>query len=167
MFEQLIAQVSTTCTVNGQTVGCEPIGTFLGLIFGGFLIIWLAVVVILIVSLWKIYRKAGKPGWASIIPVYNIVVLLEMIGKPIWWVIFIFIPVVNMIFSVIVAYHLARAFGKDIGFAIGLMILPFIFYPILAFGRSTYVGNAPVAPQDPSPPQPAQIPPPFVPTNQQ
>jgi hypothetical protein len=105
------------------------------------LIFLLIIGVLMIVSLWKIFEKAGKPGWAAIVPIYNMVVLLQIIKKPVWWIILFFIPVVNFIMILIVNYHLAKSFGKDIGFAIGLILLPVIFIPILAFGNATYQYN--------------------------
>jgi len=109
----------------------------------GFLIS-LAFVVFMIASLWKVFTKAGQPGWAAIIPIYNVFVLLQIIGKPWWWLIGFLIPFVNFIVMILVAVELAKVFGKGIGFAIGLIFLPFIFYPILAFGDATY--TAPPAP---------------------
>ena len=109
----------------------------------GFLIS-LAFVVFMIASLWKVFTKAGQPGWTAIIPIYNVFVLLQIIGKPWWWLIGFLIPFVNFIVMILVAVELAKVFGKGIGFAIGLIFLPFIFYPILAFGDATY--TAPPAP---------------------
>ena len=109
----------------------------------GFLIS-LAFVVFMIASLWKVFTKAGQPGWTAIIPIYNVFVMLQIIGKPWWWLIGFLIPFVNFIVMILVAVELAKVFGKGIGFAIGLIFLPFIFYPILAFGDATY--TAPPAP---------------------
>ncbi len=99
-----------------------------------------ALSILLIVSLWKIFTKAGKPGWASIVPIYNTIVMLEIAGKPIWWIILLFIPVVNLVISIIVIVELANKFGKSGGFAAGLIFLPVIFYPILAFSSAKYSG---------------------------
>jgi hypothetical protein len=95
---------------------------------------------------WKIYEKAGKPGWAAIIPIYNMIVLLEIVGKPLWWFLLFFIPGVNIVVSVLVYIELAKSFGKEAAFAIGLLLLSFIFYPILAFGSARYVGPGGRAP---------------------
>lgn len=130
---------SAVCTVNGQPTDCGPIGAALGVGLGIFMLIVLAIVLLIVVSQWKVYKKAGQPGWAAIIPIYNMVVLLQIVKKPIWWIILMFIPIVNIVMSVIVYYELAKAFGKGVGFTIGLIVLPFIFYPILAFGKSTYM----------------------------
>ena len=100
----------------------------------------IAVLVLLIAGMWKVFQKAGKPGWAAIIPIYNIIVLLQITGKPIWWLVLYFIPFVNVVVLVLVCVALARRFGKGVAFAIGLALLPFIFYPILGFGDATYGG---------------------------
>lgn len=102
----------------------------------------LAIIVLVIASLWKIFEKAGKPGWAALVPIYNLVVLLEIVGRPVWWVILMLIPYVNIIFSIIVNIDLAKKFGKTTGFGIGLALLGFIFYPILGFGDAKYEGKA-------------------------
>ena len=104
----------------------------------GVMIIWLAVVVFLIITMWKIFAKAGKPGWASIIPIYNIIVLIQIAGKPLWWFVLFFIPIANLVAMILITVGLAKAFGKSGGFAAGLILLPIIFYPILAFGSATY-----------------------------
>ena len=101
----------------------------------------LAIILLIIVSMWKVYTKAGKPGWASIIPIYNTYVLCEIGGKPGWWLILFFIPIVNVVIGILVIVGVAQNFGKGAGFAIGLIFLPFIFFPILAFGDAKYVGS--------------------------
>lgn len=152
---------NAVCTVNGVATDCGPIGGVLLAGFGIFMIIFLAFAILMIVSVWKVYTKAGQPGWASIIPIYNIVVLLEIVKKPVWWVILMFIPIVNIVVGIMMYHALAQAFGKGTGFTIGLVLLPFIFYPILAFGKSTYMMPASSADQR----MPTMPPPPSQPTN--
>lgn len=106
----------------------------------GIIIVYLALIVLIVVSMWKIFTKAGKAGWASIIPIYNIIVLQEIIGKPAWWVILYLIPGVNIVFAVWSTNLLSKSFGNSEGFTIGLLFLPFVFYPVLAFGSSSYHG---------------------------
>ena len=125
----LLQDTSTT------TTGVSPLAAGMG---AGMMLVWCAVVLILIISMWKIFTKAGKPGWAAIVPIYNMIVLLEIACKPIWWFILLLIPFVNIIVIIIVLIELAKRFGKGVGFAIGMLILPFIFYPMLAFGDSKY-----------------------------
>jgi len=104
----------------------------------GMMICWIVLVLLIVAGMWKVFVKAGKPGWAAIIPIYNMIVLLEIAGKPLWWFILLLIPFVNLIVIIIVLVALARNFGKGVGFALGLLILPFIFYPILGFGDARY-----------------------------
>lgn len=104
----------------------------------GFMLVWLLLVVLVIAGMWKMFVKAGKPGWAAIIPIYNMLVLLEIAGKPAWWVILFFIPVVNLVVAIIAYLALAAKFGKGAGYAIGLLILPPVFFPMLGFGDSQY-----------------------------
>ena len=109
------------------------------------LVIWLAIMVLLIASVWKVFTKAGQPGWAAIIPIYNLVVLLKIIGKPVWWIIGFLIPIVNFIVLILMSLELAKVFGKSTGFAIGLMLLGIVFFPILAFGDAKYIPPPPAA----------------------
>jgi len=106
----------------------------------GMLVFMLAILVFFIVVQWKIYTKAGKPGWACIVPIYNIIVLLEIVGRPLWWIILLLIPIVNIVIAIIVTIDLAKSFGKGAGYGIGLLLLGIIFYPMLAFGSATYQG---------------------------
>jgi hypothetical protein len=114
-----------------------------GGIFAGIIgLVYLAVVVLLIASMWVIFTKAGKPGWAALVPIYNLVVLLEIVGRPIWWVVLLLIPFVGFIVGILVVLDLAKSFGKSVGFGIGFLLLPFVFAPMLAFGDATYRGPA-------------------------
>jgi hypothetical protein len=112
--------------------------------FGGFIggLIWLAFTILMIVSMWKIYEKAGKPGWACIIPFYNIIVLLEIIGKPWWWLLLMLIPGVNVILAIWACNLLSKSFGQGVGFTLGLILLSFIFIPLLGLGDAQYQGPA-------------------------
>ena len=112
-----------------------------GALAGGFfMVIWLVVAVVMIAAAWKIFTKAGQPGWACIVPIYNIVVMLQIVKRPLWWIILMLIPFVNVVVAIIVALDLAKVFGQGTGFAIGLILLPFVFYPILGFGDARYQG---------------------------
>jgi len=105
-------------------------------------ILSLAVMVLVIVSYWKIYTKAGKPGWACLIPIYNIIVLLQIVGKPWWWLLLMIIPFVNIVFAIWMINLLSKSFGHGAGFTIGLLLLSIVFFPILGFGSSKYIGPA-------------------------
>lgn len=108
---------------------------------GVIVVVYLAVIIISIVSLWRIFTKAGRPGWASIVPIYNLFVLSEISGKPAWWGLLLCVPCVNIIFLFILMIALAERFGKAAGFGIGLALLSPIFFPILAFGDAQYRGD--------------------------
>lgn len=103
---------------------------------------YLSVIVLVIVSIWKIFEKAGKPGWAVIVPIYNMIVLLEIVKKPVWWIVLMLIPFVNIVIAIIVYVELAKTFGKSAGFGIGMIFLSFIFLPLLAFGEDQYLDGA-------------------------
>ena len=111
-----------------------------------FWVIYAVVVVIAIIALWRVFAKAGRPGWAAIIPIYNIYTLVKVSGNSGWFVLLYFIPVVNIIISVIVALGVAKNFGKSgvFGF-VGLWLFSLIGYLILGFGSAQYVGEKPTA----------------------
>ncbi len=109
-----------------------------GSVFGT--LVYIAVILFVLYSLWRIFTKAGKPGWAAIIPFYNIWTELEIVGRPWYWLLLMFIPIVNIVIAILVSLRLAKVFGKGGGFAVGLILLPIIFIPILAFDSSTYLG---------------------------
>ncbi len=102
------------------------------------LIVW----IISAIGQWKVYEKAGKPGWAALIPIYNAIVLLEIVGKPVWWLFLFLIPCVNIVFLIWTMNLLSKSFGQSEGFTIGLIIVPFIFFPILVFVNYRYLGPA-------------------------
>lgn len=104
------------------------------------IVVYLVIVLLEVAAVWLVFTKAGQPGWASIIPIYNLVVWMRIAGRPGWWVILSFIPFVNFIVGIIVLFDVARSFGKGAGFAIGMLFLSFIFIPILGFGGSKYLG---------------------------
>ena len=103
-----------------------------------FWIFWLAFMALVIAALWTVFTKANQPGWACIVPIYNIIVLLKIAGKPVWWIVLLFIPLVNFVIGILAAIGVAKNFGKSSGFGIGLVFLPFIFYPILAWSDARY-----------------------------
>jgi hypothetical protein len=104
------------------------------------IIVYLVVIVFEIAAMWRVFTKAGQPGWGAIIPIYNIYLLCKIAGKAGWWVILFIIPVVNLIAAIIVYHSISKAFGKGTGFTVGLVLLGFIFIPILGFGSAQYRG---------------------------
>ncbi len=106
----------------------------------GMTILSLALAVLGIVAMWKIFEKAGEPGWAAIIPFYNLYVLFKITWGNGWKFLFLLIPIANIVFAIITMVKLAKAFGKSGGFVVGLIFLSIIFYCILAFDQSQYLG---------------------------
>lgn len=121
----------TTTTVDADSWMSSGAGMFV-------LLLILALSVFIIASMWKIFTKAGRPGWAAIVPIYNTLQLIWTAGKPWWWFLLMLIPVVNLVVVIALYYNLAKAFGKGIGFTILLLILPVIGLPMLAWGNATY-----------------------------
>jgi len=113
-----------------------------GIGIGVGVVIYVAVIVFEIAALWHVFVKGGRPGWAAIIPFYNYYVLLKVVGRPGWWLILYFIPIVNIVVWLIVAIDLAKSFGKGTGYGVGVFFLAFVFVPILGFGSARYVGPA-------------------------
>lgn len=126
----------------------QDAGGMLAAFGAGFMIFMLLLIVYSILCNWIIFTKAGKPGWAAIIPIYNIIVELEIVGKPIWWIILLLIPIVNIVVAIIVLHQLSLSFGQGVGFTLGLIFLSPIFIGIMAFSSNIqYVGpgGAPAA----------------------
>jgi hypothetical protein len=139
-------------------------GGLMAVVFGALLIPLIIIWLLTVIGMWKTFEKAGKPGWAAIIPIYNYIVMLEITGKPIWWIILLLLPCVNIIIAIWVLNLLAKSFGKSEGFTIGLLLFPMIFFPVLGFGSSTYLGPSAkeaqplgMPPQDPFNTKPPQV----------
>ena len=95
----------------------------------------------MIASQWKVFTKAGQPGWACLIPIYNIYIMTKIANKPGWWVaVILLVPIVNIVFIIMLIHEISKAFGKETGFTVGLILLGFVFWPILAFGDAKYLG---------------------------
>lgn len=122
--------------MNDYSNGTSGMGAFMG--FMSF--IYFLAIIASIAGMWKIFQKAGEEGWKAIIPIYNLIILLKVIGKPWWWLFLFCIPLVNIYAAVMVCYLLAKSFGKDVGFAVGIFFLGFIFIPMLGFGSARYIG---------------------------
>lgn len=105
------------------------------------LILYLAVIVVVIAGMWKTFVKAGQPGWACLVPFYNIYVMTKIADKPAWWIVLFFIPFANIVAAVMLFHGMSTKFGKGAGFTVGLILLGFIFFPILGFGDAQYQGN--------------------------
>ena len=97
--------------------------------------------ILTVVGLWKVFIKAGQPGWAAIVPIYNTLILLKIACRPWWWLLLMFIPGVNFIISIFVMIDIAKAFRKGTGFILGLIFLSPIFIMILGFGKSRHISD--------------------------
>ena len=113
----------------------QSVGAGVGVVV---LMIYLALIIFMLVSLWKVFSKAGQPGWAAIIPLFNVYIMLKVAGKPGWWLLLMFIPIVSFVIMIIMSLGIADNFNKGAGFGIGLAFLPIVFVPILAFGNAQY-----------------------------
>ncbi|MEO7724121.1 MAG: DUF5684 domain-containing protein [Chthoniobacterales bacterium] len=113
-----------------------------GLMGGAFGIVWLILCLVVLIALWKVFTKAGQPGWAAIIPIFNLYIFCKIAGRPGWWLLLMLIPIVNFIIWIILSIDLAKNFGKGAGFGIGIALLSFIFLPVLGFGDAQYQGAA-------------------------
>ena len=125
----LLAQETTDYTTSAG-------GSSVAGVFG------LLIALLMIVAMWKVFAKAGQPGWASIIPIYNLYIWCKIVGRPAWWIILMLIPFVNIIVAIVLCIDMAKSFGKAAGFGIGLVFLGIIFLPILGFGSAQYQGAA-------------------------
>lgn len=102
-----------------------------------------ALTVLMLAAVWKLFTKAGQPGWKCLIPIYGAVVFLRIVGRPGWWFLLLCIPIVNLFLSLALCIDLARVFGKGGGYAAGLAFLTPIFLLMLAFGESQYQSAKP------------------------
>ena len=127
----------------------------------GLMLVYLVLIIVFLTALWKVFTKAGVPGWKALIPIYNAIMLLRIVGYSAWYFLLYLIPIINIVFSVMVAYKLAIAFGYGIGMTI--LNLLGIGYLILGFGSAKYLGpdgqgtavpqSPPAKPQQPAPAQ--------------
>jgi len=123
---RLLAQVDYSSESNPPS----PVSIIFGLL----------IALLIIVAMWKVFTKAGQPGWASLIPIYNLYIWCKIVGRPWWWILLMLIPLVNFIICIILCIDLAKSFGKGVGFELGLAFLGVIFFPILGFGSAQYEG---------------------------
>ncbi len=115
-------------------------GTGLVFLISLIVLVWF---VIAIAGLWKMFQKAGKPGWGAIVPFYNLYLLIEIVGRPGWWFVLLFVPGVNLIIEIILAMDLAKSFGKSgLWGIIFFLLLGGLGYILLGFGSAEYVGPA-------------------------
>lgn len=161
-----LAFAQMTCEGNLCPYLVNENGTLPAAFFAIFFTVWSALMIFFCITFWKIYVKAGQPGWKIFIPYYNAVIMLRMSGMSGWWILLLFVPIANFILAIVMMAALARAFGRSGGFAVGLFFLPIVFFPILAFGSSRYVGPyyapkkdvPPATPSTPTTPPASEMP---------
>ncbi len=127
---------------SGSATQMQDVMTF---VFGSvMMLVMFAVLTLMIVGMWKLFEKAGRPGWASIVPFYNTYVMLEIAGRPTWWfAVILLVPVAQTVFSIILAIDFVKSFGKSLGYAVLSIVFPFVIYPVMAWDAQTrYVGPA-------------------------
>ena len=112
---------------------------------GPAIIVAIAAALVYLVASWRIYTKAGEPGWTAIVPIVSTLYLLKIVGRPFWWFFILLIPFAGMVFGIVALHDLSRSFGHGGWFTTGLLFLPFIFWPVLAFSGARYVGPAAAA----------------------
>jgi hypothetical protein len=98
----------------------------------------LAVVALGAVGFWRVYSKAGLPGWGCLVPIYNLVLLMRLAGKPGWWAVWLFVPFLNFVIYTIVTFEVAKNFGKGVAYTLGLLLCPPLFYALLGLGHAQY-----------------------------
>jgi len=125
--------------LNSVLAQSDAAAAIVGIIF---LLIYLAVIVFILAGMWKMFAKAGQPGWGALVPIYNIYLLCKIVGRPGWWTLLFFVPFVSIVIAIIVCIDLAKSFGRGVGTAIGLVLVGFVFIPILGFGKAEYQGPA-------------------------
>jgi hypothetical protein len=108
----------------------------------GILMIYLAIVVLWVLGMWCVFAKAGESGWQALIPIWSLIVLLRIVGRPWWWLFLSIIPIVGFVTLIVVSIDLARSYGRGGGTAVGLILLQPLFIMILGFGRAEYQGPA-------------------------
>lgn len=115
----------------------------LGVLFMLFALVYIAIIVVMIVSLWRLFVKAGKPGWAAIVPIYNMIVMLEIAGRPVWWLLLImFVPFFGIWVQIVAYIDFVKSYGKSTGYGVFVALLPLIGLPMLAFSKTAYAGPA-------------------------
>ena len=139
-----------------STVDTNAVSAGLGVFSTVFSISIIIIALLVVVAMWRIFAKAGRPGWAALIPIYNVVVLHQIVRKPVWWIVLYFLPVISIVIQIIIAIELGKAFSKSAAFsALFLLLLPIGFF-VIAFDKSKYLYgiNTTQTPQTPEPAAP-------------
>jgi hypothetical protein len=130
--------------LQSDTIGGGAGAFFVG---GVTIIVMLVILAVCVAGVWKVFAKAGQPGWAALVPIYNFYILMKVVGRPAWWILLCFLPLINFVIFILVALDLAKSFGKSAAFGVVmLLLLSPIGFLMLGFGSARYVGPAAAAP---------------------
>lgn len=130
-----------TIPVFAQLAADDAARQVAGAMSSTMMLVIFAVMILMIAAMWKVYERAGEPGWAVLVPIYNIYVLCKVARMSPWWILALIIPIVNIVVSFALSFGVAKRFGKGAGYGIGLTLLPFIFWPMLAWGDAQPVAQ--------------------------
>lgn len=130
-----------TIPVFAQLAADDAARQLSGAMSGTMMLFIFAVVALMLAAMWRVNERAGEPGWAVLVPIYNIYVMLKVARMSPWWMLTLIIPVVNIVVSFAMSFGIAKRFGKGVGFGLGLAFLPFIFLPLLAWGDAQPVAQ--------------------------
>ena len=108
------------------------------------MLFYIAIFMLVVAGMWRVFSKAGRPGWYALVPIYNSIVLAEIVGRPGWVGLLNLVPFLNIYINVIIALDVAKSFGKDTTFGVLTIFFPFVTYPILGFGSAKYQGPSAV-----------------------
>ena len=125
MITTLATEVATTTSTTSAAPGL--VGGLIGYLLFAFALV-------------GIFKKADEPVWQAFVPIWNTIVLIKVSGKPIWWIILLLIPIVNIVILVLVLHGLSTSFGHGAGFTVGLFFLSIIFLYILGYDSKPYRG---------------------------
>ncbi len=119
-----------------------PLAVFL------FILVGLAFTAFWIAGAWKMFEKAGQPGWAILVPIYNLLLIVRIAGSPDWMFVLLLIPFVNIVAHIFVSLELGKRFSKGAIFTIGLIFIPAVFYALIGFSSDDYTPppSGPLAP---------------------
>ena len=141
--EKMVDYLKSKAADSEFTPTISDISFILASLGSGIVTIFVQIIVLFLIityeAQWKIFKKAGRKGWESLIPIYNTVIFIKICQKPVWWFWLLFIPVVDIFIAVIIYHGLSKTFGKTEGFTAGLIFLPFVFFPILGLSRLKYL----------------------------
>ncbi len=138
----MLGSIFTLAQQGSGNAGAAAAGAAAGIVGILFLLLYVALLVVVIIGAWKMFVKAGQPGWGCIVPILNIYFMTKIAGRPGWWILLFFIPIANIVVLIILMNDISKSFGRGIGTTLGLIFLNAIFICILGYGSAQYQGPA-------------------------